>query len=80
MFWLWLIVAIVLFGAGIYRLGTMNEPESIKNDLFWMFLVVSIFWPIALALGILAGPFAGLYWLGNRKREKLKKEKSTDNK
>jgi hypothetical protein len=43
MFWLWLIVAVVLFGAGIYRLGTMNEPESIKNDLFWMFLLVSIF-------------------------------------
>jgi hypothetical protein len=36
-------------------------------------LAVSLTWPLSL-------PLIGLFWLGHRKREKLKKEKSTDNK
>jgi hypothetical protein len=33
-----------------------------------------------LTAAIIAGPFFGLFWLGDRKREKLKKEKSAENK
>jgi chromate transport protein ChrA len=79
-FGLWLIVAVIILGAGIYRIGAMNERASVKNDAFWLTLTVSVLWPLVLIFAIIAGPFAGLYWLGERKRKKLKKEESTNNK
>jgi ABC-type Co2+ transport system permease subunit len=68
MFWVWLIVAVVIFGVGIYKLDTVNEPESIKNHIFWLILVVSVFWPIALVIVILA--------LVERKRKKKEESAS----
>jgi chromate transport protein ChrA len=80
MFWLWLIVAILLIAIGVYVLGTLDWDEDQKFGLFWIIFICSVLWPLALGMVVVAGPFVGLFWLGNRKREKLKKEKSTDNK
>jgi chromate transport protein ChrA len=76
--WLWLIVAILFIAVGIYVLGTLDWDDGEKLGLFWAIFFGSLLWPFVLALAIVAGPFAGLFWLGDRKRRK--KEKSTKNK
>ncbi len=78
--WLWLIVAILLIAIGVYVLGTLDWDEDQKVGLFWVIFICSLLWPLALGIVVVAGPFVGLFWLGSRKREKLKKEKSTTNK
>ena len=78
MFWLWLIVAIVLFGVGTYSIGRFDNSDPV--GLFWLCFFVAGSWPAVLIATVSVGPFFGLFWLGDRKREKLKKEKSTDNK
>jgi len=75
---LWLIVAIVLFAVGMYVLGTLDWNEDQKVGLFWVIFICSLLWPLALGIVVVAGPFAGLFWLGDRKRKQ--KEKSTTNK
>jgi hypothetical protein len=79
MFWLWLIIAIVLIAIGSYVIGAIDGPDD-RVGLFWIVLIVSLLWPFVLAAVIITGPFFGLFWLGDRKRQKLEKEKSTDNK
>jgi chromate transport protein ChrA len=80
MFWLWLIVAITIISVGVYVLGVLDWDEDQKIGLFWAIFLGSLAWPLVLIAAVIVGPFAGLFWLGHRKREKLKKEKSTDNK
>jgi chromate transport protein ChrA len=75
---LWLIVAILLFAVGMYVLGTLDWNEDQKVGLFWVIFICSLLWPLALGIVVVAGPFAGLFWLGDRKRKQ--KEKSTTNK
>mgnify|MGYP002654594101 CR=1 FL=1 len=79
MFWLWLIVAVLLLGFFVYKLGRYETNED-KAELFCMVFFTSLLWPIVLAVVIVSGPFAGLYFLGDRQREKRKKEESTTNK
>jgi chromate transport protein ChrA len=76
--WLWLIVAILLIAIGMYVLGTLDWDEDQKVGLFWAIFIGSLLWPLVLGIVVVAGPFAGLFWLGNRKRKQ--KEKSTTNK
>ena len=79
--WIWLFVAIALFGFGMYKLGLVDINEDEKFALFWIIGLVVILWPIALGLIVVFGPFVGLFWLGDRKRQqRLEKEKSTKNK
>jgi len=78
--WLWLIVAIVLFAVSTYCIGRFDLDGGDPAGLLWLSFICSLLWPLALGIVVVAGPFAGLFWLGDRKREKLKKEKSTDNK
>ena len=79
--WIWLFVAIALFGFGMYKLGLVDINEDEKFALFWVIGLIAIFWPIALGLTVVFGPFVGLFWLGDRKRQqRLEKEKSTKNK
>jgi hypothetical protein len=80
MFWLWLIVTIVIISVGMYVLGVLDWDEDQKLGLFWAIFIGSLLWPLVITATVIVGPFAGLFWLGNRKREKLEKEKSTDNK
>ena len=80
MFWLWLIVAIVLFAVATYSIGRFDLDEGDPVGLIWLCFIVSLLWPFVLAAVIITGPFFGLFWLGDRKRQKLGKEKSTDNK
>jgi hypothetical protein len=75
---LWLIVAILLFAVGMYVLGTLDWNEDQKVGLFWIIFIGALLWPLALGIVVVAGPFAGLFWLGDRKRKQ--KEKSTNNK
>ena len=78
--WIWLFVALALFGFGMYKLGLADINEDEKFGVFWIIGIVSVLWPIALALIIVFGPFVGLFWLGHRKRERLDQEKTTKNK
>ena len=80
MFWLWLIVAVFLLGFYVYKLGVSNIDNDEKFGMFWILAFIAIGWPVVLVSVLIVGPFAGLFWLGHRKREKLKKEESTTNK
>jgi chromate transport protein ChrA len=80
MFWLWLIVAITIISVGVYVLGVLDWDEDQKVGLFWAIFIGALLWPLVLIAAVIVGPFVGLFWLGHRKREKLEKEKSTDNK
>jgi chromate transport protein ChrA len=66
--WLWLIVAILLIAIGMYVLGRLDWDEDQKVGLFWAIFITSLLWPAALCIVIVAGPFAGLFWLGGRAR------------
>ena len=79
MFWLWLIVAILIFAVGSYVVGVFDGDVDEKIALFWALFFGALMWPFVLVIAIIVGPFYGLFWLGSRKREKLK-EKSADNK
>ncbi len=79
MFWLWLIVAILLIAVGSYALGR-NDYDVDVVGMFWIIFIASLLWPAVLLAIMVVGPFWGLYWLGDHKRQKLEKEKSTDNK
>ena len=72
MFWLWLIVAILLIAGGMYVLGVLDWDEDEKLGLFWTIFVGSLAWPLVLIAAVIIGPFAGLFWLGDRKRKKAK--------
>lgn len=64
--WLWLIVAILLIAVGMYVLGTLDWNEDDKIGLFWTIFIGSLLWPLVLCVVVVAGPFAGLFWLGDR--------------
>jgi uncharacterized BrkB/YihY/UPF0761 family membrane protein len=83
MFWLWLIVAILLIAVGSYVIGRLDSDHwdvDEKIGLFWAIFFGSLFWPAVLLAVMIVGPYWGLYWLGDRRRRQLKKEKSTSNK
>jgi len=79
MFWLWLIVAIVLFGISTYCIGRFDLDGDPVGSL-WLCFIGSLLWPLVLTAVVIGGPFVGLFWLGDRKREKLKEEESAKNK
>ena len=70
MFLLWLIVAVVLFGGGMYWFGTLESAPHVKDSVFWIIVFVCAAWPLILGAAILGAPFLGLYALGARKRKK----------
>jgi chromate transport protein ChrA len=80
MFWLWLIVALLLIAIGSYSIGTLDWDEDQKIALFWCIALGSLIWPVVLALAIIIGPFAGLFWLGDRKRRKREEAAKETNK
>jgi chromate transport protein ChrA len=80
MFWLWLIFAILFIAVGSYIIGRLDIDVDEKLGIFWATFIGSLLWPLVLTAVIIVGPFFGLFWLGDRKRQKLEKEKSTDNK
>jgi chromate transport protein ChrA len=80
MFWLWLIVALLLIAIGSYVVGALDWDEDQKVGLFWCIALGSLIWPVVLALAIIIGPFAGLFWLGDRKRRKREEAAKETNK
>ena len=83
MFWLWLIVAILCIAISSYVVGRLDSDHwdaDEKIGLFWSIFFGALLWPAVLLAVMVVGPFWGLFWLGNRKREKLKEKESTMNK
>lgn len=76
--WFWLIVAILLVAIGSYVLGTLDWDEDQKFGVFWVIVIGSLLWPLVLAVVIVIGPFFGLFWLGDRRREKKKAAAKAD--
>lgn len=72
MFFLWLIVAIVIFAIGMYKLGAADIPEYDRGGMFWVIGLGAFAWPFVVAITIVFGPFVGLYFLGARKRNARK--------
>jgi uncharacterized membrane protein len=75
--YIWLIVAALMYAIWTYATGR-SEPPQDKGDLGGMFffgLVLSLFWPICLALLIVFGPFVGLHELGKRHRKTAEHKK-----
>jgi chromate transport protein ChrA len=72
MFALWLIIAIVLFGVSTYCIGRFDLDGGDPAGLLWLSFICSLLWPLVLIAVVIGGPFVGLFWLGDRKREKLK--------
>lgn len=72
MFWLWLIIAIVLFAVSTYCVGRFDLRDDDPAGLLWVCFLGSLAWPLVLMAVLVAGPFAGLFWLGDRAREKKK--------
>lgn len=80
MFWFWLIVVLLLIAIGSYAVGALDWDEDQKVNLLWCIALGSFFWPLVLALAIIIGPFAGLFWLGDRKRRKREEAAKESNK
>ena len=70
MFWLWLIVAVVLFAVGSYCIGRFDIGDGEAAGPLWTCLLGSLLWPGVLGVVVIAGPSIGLFWLGERKRKK----------
>lgn len=72
--WIWFIVAVLLFGFLVYKLGGWETNDD-KVGLVGAIFFGALLWPFILAVAIVVGPFVGLYLLGERQRKK-KQEKS----
>ncbi len=72
--WIWFIVAVLLFGFLVYKLGGWETNDD-KVGLVGVIFFGALLWPFILAVAIVVGPFVGLYLLGERQRKK-KQEKS----
>lgn len=77
--WIWLIVAIILMAVGSYVVGAIDGPDD-RFGLFWVVSIGSLLWPLVLTAIIIFGPFFGLFWLGDRKRQqrRLERDKKSD--
>lgn len=76
MFWLWLIVAAILFAISMFVLGYLDDPDTV--GLFWCGFLGSLLWPLVLTAVLIFGPFYGLFWLGGRKRQQHEQDKKSD--
>lgn len=70
MFTLWFIVAALIMAAGLYVVGALDWDGDEKISLFWTIFICALGWPIAFGVLIVAGPFYGFFWLGDRARRK----------
>jgi chromate transport protein ChrA len=77
---IWAIVAIILFGVSAYCIGRFGEDYDEKTSWLYAAFFGSLLWPVVFAFVTVLGPFFGLFWIGDRKRVQLDKEKSTTNK
>ena len=68
--WLYLIVAVILFAVGMFVLGYADMNFDEKVGLFWVGFIAILLWPLVITAVVIFGPFAGLFWLGDRRREK----------
>jgi uncharacterized BrkB/YihY/UPF0761 family membrane protein len=78
MFWLWFFVFILIVSVGAYIVGTLDWHDDERIGIAWAIGIGALFWPLALAILILFGPFVGLFLLGDRRRRR--KEDSSKNK
>jgi len=64
---LYVIVAIVLGLFCAYRMGQVDDYT--RQEIGPIFVFLPLVWPAVLIFAIIAGPFAGIFYLGHRKRE-----------
>ena len=76
MFWSWLIVAILIIAIGAYVMGALSWDDDVKVGVSWVILFGALLWPFVLASVIIVGPLVGLFWLGDRRRQKLEEERN----
>ena len=67
MFGWYVIVAIVLGLFCAYRMGQVDDYT--RREIGPLLFLVPPCWPLVLILGIIAGPFVGIFYLGHKKRE-----------
>lgn len=67
--WIWIIVAVIIFAVAMYALGRWPTADE-KLGFIPVIGVLSAAWPLLLAIVIVVGPFAGLFYLGEYVREK----------
>jgi len=76
MFTLWLIIAVILFGVSAYCIGRFDpDANGDPAGLLWIGFFGSIFWPIVILVVGIGAPFVGLFWLGDRARQKKREAK-----
>ena len=70
------LLGVVILGAFCaYRLGQADVRT--RDEVASIFLVVTLLWPFVLIFALLAGPFIGMYYLGDRsKRKRIEEEKN----
>ena len=76
MFWSWLIVAILIIAISAYVMGALSWDEDVKVGVSWVILFGALLWPLVLTAVIVVGPFVGLFWLGDRRRQKLEDQRN----
>ena len=79
--YIWAIVAVIILSTLCYTIGAgVDEKDGELPGLFFVAIAGSIFWPVLLAIAIVAGPFFIPYKLGARHRQTKKhKEKMWQN-
>ena len=76
MFWSWLIVAILIIAIGAYVMGALSWDEDVKVGVSWVILFGALLWPLVLTAVVIVSPFVGLFWLGDRRRQKLEDQRN----
>lgn len=75
MFWIWLIGVIIIGSLAAYQLGKLDDYTA--EEAFWPVVIVTIFWPIVMAIAIVIAPFLIPFILGRRaKNKRIEAEKA----
>lgn len=78
---IYLIVAALIVAYSFYYAGQWEKPDGWaffddQAEVIKCGLASALFWPIILTFVIVVGPFAGFFYLGERKRKKINAEKA----
>ena len=80
----YLVIAFIVLAYTFYYAGQWERPGKgvyfqDTNDIIKTGVTAAFFWPFLLVIGVIIGPFIGFYYLGERKRKKIKAKKAVDN-
>lgn len=72
--WLWLFTAATIFAVCMYLIGRYLSDDYEHTASITASVIVSLVWPLVLAVIVVIGPFAGLYYLGAKRAQKAKEK------